>query len=102
MSLLSDCRVKEAQPLVDRLLRGEESAEAHYLLGWMAFSVGDAAKAVRELGRALELNPKLASLRSHYGRALLYTGAVAGGLQAFREGLGESPNDFEANYTLAG
>ena len=28
------------------LLRGDDSAEAHYLLGWIAFSAGDAAKAV--------------------------------------------------------
>ena len=102
MALLSDGRVEEGQPLVDRLLRGEESAEAHYLLGWMAFSAGDAAKAVRELGRALELNPKLPSLRSHYGRALLYTGDVDGAIMALREALAESPNDFDANYTLAG
>ena len=102
MALLSDGRVEEGQPLVDRLLRGEDSAEAHYLLGWMAFSAGDAAKAVRELARALELNPKLPSLRSHYGRALLYTGDVDGAIAAFREALAESPNDFDANYTLAG
>ena len=102
MALLSDGRVEEGQPLVDRLLRGEESAEAHYLLGWMAFSAGDAAKAVRELARALELDPKLPSLRSHYARALLYTGDVDGAIQAFREALAESPNDFDANYTLAG
>jgi tetratricopeptide (TPR) repeat protein len=102
MALLSDGRVEEGQPLVDRLLRGEGSAEAHYLLGWMAFSAGDAAKAVRELGRALELDPKLPSLRSHYGRALLYTGDVDGAIAAFREALAESPNDFDASYTLAG
>jgi tetratricopeptide (TPR) repeat protein len=102
MALLSDGRVEEGQPLVDRLLRGEDSAEAHYLLGWMAFSAGDAAKAVRELGRALELDPKLPSLRSHYGRALLYTGDVDGAIAAFREALAESPNDFDASYTLAG
>jgi tetratricopeptide (TPR) repeat protein len=102
MALLSDGRVEEGQPLVDRLLRGDESAEAHYLLGWMAFSAGDAAKAVRELARALELNPGLPSLRSHYGRALLYTGDVDGAIAAFRDALAESPNDFDANYTLAG
>jgi tetratricopeptide (TPR) repeat protein len=102
MALLSDGRVEEGQPLVDRLLRGEDSAEGHYLLGWMAFSAGDVAKAVRELSRALELDPKLPSLRSHYARALLYTGDVDGAIQAFRESLAESPNDFDANYTLAG
>jgi tetratricopeptide (TPR) repeat protein len=102
MALLSDGRVEDGQPLVDRLLRGDDSAEAHYLLGWMAFSAGDAAKAVRELARALELNPTLPSLRSHYGRALLYTGDVDGAIAAFREALAESPNDYDANYHLAG
>jgi tetratricopeptide (TPR) repeat protein len=102
MALLRDGRVEEGQPLVDRLLRGDESAEAHYLLGWTAFSAGDAARAVRELGRALELDPKLPSLRSHYGKALLYTGDVDGAIAAFRQALAESPNDFDANYTLAG
>jgi len=102
MALLSDGRVEEGQPLVDRLLRGEDSAEGHYLLGWMAFSAGDVAKAVRDLSRALELDPRLPSLRSHYARALLYTGDVDGAIQAFRESLAESPNDFDANYYLAG
>lgn len=102
MALLSDGRVEQGQPFVDRLLHGEDSAEAHYLLGWMAFSAGDAGQAVRELSRALELAPKLPSLRSRYARALLYTGDVDGAVESFRQALVESPNDFDANYYLAG
>ena len=101
MALARNDRVEESQPLVDRLLESGDSAETHFVLGSVAFSAGNMPEALQELRRALELNPKLPSLRSYYGRALLFTGDADGALQAFEETLADDPNDYDAHYYLA-
>jgi tetratricopeptide (TPR) repeat protein len=81
-------------------VRDGDSAEAQYLLGSAAFMAGDHPQAVERFARALQLDPNLPSLRSYYGRALLFTGDADGAEQALREALAGSPNDYEANYFL--
>jgi tetratricopeptide (TPR) repeat protein len=101
MALARNGRVEESQPLVDRLLERGDSAETHFVLGSVAFSAGNMPEALQQLSRALELNPKLPSLRSYYGRALLFTGDADAALEAFEEGLVDDPNDYDAHYYLA-
>jgi tetratricopeptide (TPR) repeat protein len=62
---------------------------------------GDYPQAVERFSHALEKNPSLPSLRSYYGRALLFTGDADGAERAFREALAASPNDYEASYYVA-
>ena len=81
-------------------MRDGDSAEAQYLVGSAAFMAGDYPQAVERFSRALHKDPKLPSLRSYYGRALLFTGDADGAERAFREALAESPTDYEANYFL--
>ena len=100
MALVRNGKVQEGQRLVETLLRDGDSAEAQYLVGSAAFMAGDYPQAVERFSSALQKNPKLPSLRSYYGRALLFTGDADGAEQAFREALAESPNDYEANYFL--
>lgn len=100
MALVRNGKVREGQRLVETLLRDGDSAEAQYLVGSAAFMAGDYPQAVERFSRALELNPRLPSLRSYYGRALLFTGDADGSERAFREALAESPNDYEASYFL--
>jgi hypothetical protein len=58
-------------------------------------------EALRELSRALEIDPGLPSLRSYYGRALLFTGDADGALEAFEAALADDPNDYDAHHYLA-
>jgi tetratricopeptide (TPR) repeat protein len=101
MALVRDGRVEEGQRVVERLMRQGTSAEAHYLLGSVAFMARDYPQAVRELGEALALDPALPSLRSYYGRALLFTGDARGAEKELRAAVAEAPNDYEAHYFLA-
>ena len=81
-------------------LQAEDSAEAHFLLGKRLLESGNYPAAVRELARAIELNPKLPQLQSSYGLALLNTGDPVGAAAAFRRELAENPKDFAANLAL--
>jgi tetratricopeptide (TPR) repeat protein len=101
MALARNGKIAESQPLVDRLLEGGDSAETHFVLGSVAFSAGNMPDALRELEKALELNPRLPSLRSYYGRALLFTGDADAALVAFEQALADDPNDHDAHYYLA-
>ena len=101
MALIRGGKAEEGQERVGRLLRGGDSAEAHYLLGSAAFMSKGYPQAVKELGQALALNPKLPLLRSYYGQSLLFTGDAEGAEQAFRATLAETPNDYEASFYLA-
>ena len=101
MALLHVGRVPEGELHVDRILRRGESAEAHLMQGWALFSAGNYPAAVRELSKAVALNPKLPSLQSYYGQALLFTGDADSAAEAFRKELAANPNDYDANFQLA-
>ena len=101
VALAQNGKVKESQPLVERLLEGGDSAETHFVLGSVAFAAGNMPEALQELTRALALNPTLPSLRSYYGRALLFTGDADAARKAFEETLTVDPNDYDAHYSLA-
>jgi len=101
MALVRDGKVEEGQRLVDALVRDGDSPEAQYLVGSAAFMAGDYPRAVERFAAALAANPKLPSLRSYYGRALLFTGDAEGAEKALREALADEPNDYESAYFLA-
>ena len=81
-------------------LYNEDSAEAHFLLGRQLFESGNYPAAVKELARAIELNPKLPQLQSYYGLALLNTGDPVGAAAAFRRELTVNPDDYASNLAL--
>jgi tetratricopeptide (TPR) repeat protein len=85
--LLAMASIRGGQPeegsrLVDTLLREGGDAEAHFLLGSVAFMAKDYPAAVKELGHAASLNHSLPSLESLYGQALLFTGDPDGAAKA--------------------
>jgi Tfp pilus assembly protein PilF len=88
--LLGTALIRERQPegqvLVDKILRNGESAEAHLMLGTAELMANDDAGALKELARAIELNPSLPSAHAFYGRALLDTGNRSQAMEAFRRG----------------
>jgi Flp pilus assembly protein TadD len=101
MALIRDNQIPEGQLVLDRILKDENSAEAHFLLGSQMFSSGDFPGAVKQFQAAAERNPALPSLQSYYGQALLNTGDPDAAAEAFRKELARDPIDFDSNLHLA-
>ena len=100
-ALIRTQRIAEGGALLDRILRSGESAEARFLLGTQLYESGDYPGAVKELQKAVALNPALPQLQSYYGLALLNTGDPAGAAAAFRAELAANPSEYASNLALA-
>lgn len=101
MALLNDNRTREAQVLLDRILRDGESAESAFLLGQSELLRNDIGAAVAHLARAVELNPKMPWAHTLYGQALQAAGKPEQATGQFNEELKVNPYDFTANTEIA-
>ena len=99
-ALIRDNQVERGQQIVDRILSLGDSAEARLLIGTTKMMARDFAGALVDITKAVELNPKLPSVHSYHGRALLQTGDTAGALAAFRRELEINSNDFDSNLNI--
>jgi tetratricopeptide (TPR) repeat protein len=99
-ALVGDAQVQRGQVLIDRVFRGDDSAEARLLIGSILLLADDGQTAIKELERAIELNPKLPTLRAWYGRALMRMGDSEKARSAFKSELSDYPNDFDANLFM--
>ncbi len=99
-ALISDNQVAKGQVLIDRVFRGEDSAEARLLIGSILLLADNKQAAVKEFERAIELNPKLPGLQAAYGRALMRLGDSESAISAFNRELAGNPNDFDSNLYL--
>jgi tetratricopeptide (TPR) repeat protein len=99
-ALIGDGQLNKGQVLIDRVFREEDSAEARLLMGSILLVADDGQGAIKELERAIELNPKLPTLRAWYGRALMRMGDSEKAKVAFKSELADNPNDFDANLYL--
>jgi tetratricopeptide (TPR) repeat protein len=103
--LLGTALIREKQPekgqvIIERIMRGGDSAEAHLMLGMTHLMIGDTAQALQEFEQAIKLNPQVPLLHTAYGKALAMTGNTDRASDAFRTELKTNPNDFEANLQL--
>lgn len=99
-ALIGDGQLDRGQLIIDRVFRDEDTAEARLLIGSLMLLMDDGQGAVRELERAIELNPKLPTLHAWHGRALMRMGDSEKARAAFAVELADNPNDFDANlYT---
>jgi len=99
-ALLHASDTAEGQKYIDRIFGAGETAEAHLLMGIAHLNRQDYPAAKTELARALQLNPKLPTAHSLYGRSMLAQGEQEGAERAFREELALNINDYEANLQL--
>jgi tetratricopeptide (TPR) repeat protein len=99
-ALIGDGQADKGQVIIDRVFREENSAEARLLMGSILLLADDGHGAMKEFERALELNPKLPTLRAWYGRALMRMGDGEKAKTVFKSELADNPNDFEANLYL--
>ena len=99
-ALIGDGQLNKGQEIIDRVFRDDDSAEAHLLMGSILLVADDAQGALKEMQRALELNPKLPGVQAWYGRVLMRLGDTEKAKVAFRNELATNANDFEANLYL--
>jgi tetratricopeptide (TPR) repeat protein len=99
-ALVRDGDVEQGQVLIDEIFRANESAEGRMLRGTVQLTAREYAGALKDLARAVELNPELPDVHAYHGLALLQTGDVAGAMSAFQEELKRDPNDFESNLNV--
>jgi tetratricopeptide (TPR) repeat protein len=100
-AFISDGQVKKGQELIDRMFSAEDSARAKLLIGSILLLADDADAGIKQLERAIQLDPKLPTLYSWYGRTLMRMGDPERAKEAFRTELKNNPNDFDANLYLA-
>jgi tetratricopeptide (TPR) repeat protein len=96
-ALLRRQEFARGQALIDRLFRGGDTAPARLLMGVAHLRRQDGGSALPELERAAQLDPKLPTVHSLYGRALMETGRRQEAGEAFRRELQNNPNDFDSN-----
>jgi len=99
-ALIQDGHTKKGEIVIDRVLKGGNSAEANLLIGASQFEAGDFKKASETLNRALQANSNLPGGWTLYGRALIGNGDNEGAKSAFRRALEADPTDFDANLHL--
>jgi tetratricopeptide (TPR) repeat protein len=99
-ALVGDGQVQRGQILIDRVFRGEDSAEARLLIGSILLLADDGQNAIKELESAIKLNPKLPTLRAWYGRALMRMGDSEKAKSVFLSELSDNPNDFDSNVFM--
>jgi tetratricopeptide (TPR) repeat protein len=96
-ALIGDGQLSRGQLLIDKVFRDEDSAQAHLLLGSILLLADDGHGAIREFERGIQLDPKLPTLNSWYGRALMRMGDTTKAKVAFQNELAQNKNDFDAN-----
>jgi tetratricopeptide (TPR) repeat protein len=99
-ALIRDKRPELGQILIDKILRNGDSAEARLLMGTAKMLSRDYPAALKDIERAIELNPHLPDLYSYYGAALLGAADPDGAAAAFKKELASNPNDFNSNLQL--
>ena len=99
-ALVRDGQVARGQVIIDTILKNGDSAEARLLLGTTELAVHEPQAAIADLQKAIELDPKLASAHSIYGRAQMEAANPDEAQKAFREELRIDPNDFDSNLYL--
>lgn len=100
MSLLRDGKVKQAEPLINKIMSNGDSPEAHLMLGEARLSINDTPGAIKELRKALALDPKLPLAHWLYGKAMLESGHRNQAMLAFKEELAIDPNEYDPNVYL--
>jgi tetratricopeptide (TPR) repeat protein len=99
-ALIGDGQLTRGQQLIDKVFRDEDSAQGHLLLGSILLLADDGHGAIKQLERAIQLDPKLPTLHAWYGRALMRMGDTISAKTAFKYELNQNQNDFDANLFM--
>jgi tetratricopeptide (TPR) repeat protein len=99
-ALIGNGQPDKGQEIIDRVFRDDDSAEAHLLMGSILLVADDAQGALKEVERAVQLDPKLPGVHGWHGRALMRLGDTEQAKLAFKTELASNANDFDSNLYL--
>jgi tetratricopeptide (TPR) repeat protein len=99
-ALIGDGQLDRGQTIIDRVFRNEDSSEARLLMGSILLLADDAQNALKEVQRAIEINPKFPGVQAWYGRVLMRLGDTDKAKVAFKNELASNANDFDANLYM--
>ena len=99
-ALLHRNELERGQAVIDRLFREGDTAPVRLLMGVAQLRRKDPASALVELERAATLDPKLPTVHSLRGMALMESGRRSDAAEAFRREFENNPNDFDSNLYL--
>jgi tetratricopeptide (TPR) repeat protein len=99
-ALLRRNELDRGQVFIDRLFREGDTAPVRLLMGVAHLRNKDAPSALAEFERAAQLDPKLPTLHSLHGLALMEAGRRSDAAEAFRAEFANNPNDFDSNLYL--
>jgi tetratricopeptide (TPR) repeat protein len=98
--LLRRNELLRGQVFIDRLFKEGDTAPARLLMAMAHLRRKDVKSALPEIERAIALDPRLATVHSLHGRALMDAGRRQEAAEAFRRELENNPNDFDSNLYL--
>jgi tetratricopeptide (TPR) repeat protein len=99
-ALIRDNQPDKGQVFIEKIMRRGDSAEARMMMGTTHLQLADYASAIKEFAEAVKLNPRLPTVHSFYGRALMMTGDTERAREEFLKEVENNPNDFDANLQL--
>lgn len=94
-ALLHQGKDERGALMIQRILKNGDTAEAHMLMGYTKLKANDKNGALREVERALALNPNLPEAYSLRGRLAYVTADMDGAETAFRKALTLDSTAFE-------
>jgi tetratricopeptide (TPR) repeat protein len=97
---LSQGDLAKGQQVINEVFRDDNSAEARLLMGSMLLLADQAQNALKEIERAIELNPNLPTVQAWYGRTLMRLGDGERAKKAFRTEMASNANDFDSNLYI--
>lgn len=99
-ALLQRNELVRGQTFIDKLFKEGDTAAVRLLMAIAHVRRNDARSAIPELEKAVALDPKLPTVHSVHGRALMDAGRRLEAAEAFRRELVHNPNDFDSNLYL--
>jgi protein O-GlcNAc transferase len=91
----------QAESLYRQILQADpDHADAHHLVGVVAYQKGDHALSIAEIAKALALKPNYAFAHCNFANALLAQGKPVEAIAHFRQALVLEPDYPEAHYNL--
>jgi tetratricopeptide (TPR) repeat protein len=99
-ALVRTAQKREGLPLLERIGKEANNADAYLLAGQTALKMNEFERARDNAAAALRINPKIPGGLTLRGMVLPYLGDNAGAIAALEQALALNPGDFDANLNL--